>query len=235
MVSLFASAKRSRKLDLQRGDRKGDGLVAVKPAFIVEDHLELNKYSRCGHKRPETEYLVAHWTGPYNHRAKGVRDYYNGLKDQDPSGRRFFRGAQYIVDYEDELVIEAMPDWEVSYTCGGAGYTSWAKSNIAERYLTNAAPYRDADIGWTGHTPNWVTIDVEICHPNDPEGRFNNRALGTAAQLFAWLCKKEGLDPWRDIVTHHMITGKECPMFWVRHPDSFAAFKERVAALMEAK
>ncbi len=60
---------------------------------------------------------------------------------------------------------------------------------------------------------NGYSISIECCHP-DSTGKFNAATEKSLAELCAYLCKKFGLDPEKDIIRHYDVTGKQCPLYW---------------------
>ena len=70
------------------------------------------------------------------------------------------------------------------------------------------------------------TISIEVCHP-DASGKFSDATYQSLVKLTAWLCDQLGLDQ-DDLIRHYDVTGKECPKYFVDHPDSWEAFKEDV-------
>lgn len=73
---------------------------------------------------------------------------------------------------------------------------------------------------------NSDTISIEVCHPTKT-GKFNDKTYGALVQLTAWLCEEFHLDT-DDIIRHYDITGKNCPKYYVEHPEAWEAFKEAV-------
>jgi N-acetylmuramoyl-L-alanine amidase len=97
-------------------------------------------------------------------------------------------------------------------------------------YHVGAKAYTPKALGALGHFPNLCTIGIELCHPG-ADGRFSAETLGAAAELCALLCIQGGLDPLADIWTHHDITGKDCPKWFVERPEEFAEFKQGVSKI----
>ena len=52
-------------------------------------------------------------------------------------------------------------------------------------------------------------------------------------RLTAWLCHSFGLDA-EDVIRHYDVTGKECPLYYVQHPDAWEAFKADVQRELDA-
>ena len=73
---------------------------------------------------------------------------------------------------------------------------------------------------------NLHSISIECCHPTS-DGHFNEKTLESLRQLVKWLCEKYSLQ--KDaIIRHYDVTGKDCPRYFVAHPDEWEAFKESV-------
>ena len=73
---------------------------------------------------------------------------------------------------------------------------------------------------------NLHSISIECCHPT-ADGHFNEKTLASLRQLLAWLCDKYSLE--KDaIIRHYDVTGKDCPRYFVAHPDEWEAFKSSV-------
>lgn len=77
---------------------------------------------------------------------------------------------------------------------------------------------------------NGYSISIECCHP-DSTGKFNSMTEDSLTELCAYLCRKFGLTA-DDIIRHYDVTGKRCPLWYVDHPEDFAAFRKRVEALI---
>ena len=82
-----------------------------------------------------------------------------------------------------------------------------------------------------GEYANAHCIGIEMCHPTW-DGHFEEPTLWQAAVLCADLCQRYDLDPMRDIIRHHDVTGKDCPKYWVNHPEDLEHFKARVINIM---
>lgn len=73
---------------------------------------------------------------------------------------------------------------------------------------------------------NGDTISIEVCH-EDSTGKFNEDTYNALVKLTAWLCENSGLDE-SHIIRHYDITGKECPLYYVRNEDEWYSFKKAV-------
>ena len=98
-------------------------------------------------------------------------------------------------------------------------------------YHVGADKYTPFALDRLGPYPNNCTIGIELCHL-DREGRFTAETLDKAAILCTSLCDRYDLEPEGAITTHHAITGKHCPRWFVRHPAALEEFRHAVRHLM---
>ncbi len=73
---------------------------------------------------------------------------------------------------------------------------------------------------------NRDTISIEVCHPDD-SGEFTDASYASLVRLTAWLCDLGRLDA-ESVIRHYDVTGKECPRYYVRHPDAWTALREDI-------
>lgn len=73
---------------------------------------------------------------------------------------------------------------------------------------------------------NIDTISIEVCHP-DEDGRFNDKTYASLIKLCAWLCDQFRLDE-THLIRHYDVTGKQCPLYYVRHEDAWETLKADV-------
>jgi len=189
---------------------------------IKTQYLPMNKYSRPGTKRPETRAIILHWVNNAGTSAQFNRDYFAGLAMQKPAkGVDYvFASTQYVIGLQGEI-IQTMPVGEIARHCGsdkldpasGKVYT-----DIGRKLMDTVA------------NPNTITIGIELCHP-DKTGCFNDTTLDSAIDLVTDLCKRYDLDPSVRVLRHYDIVGwKDCPRWYVEHPDEWDTFKHIVAA-----
>ena len=88
------------------------------------------------------------------------------------------------------------------------------------------------EIAYASNTRNGDTVSVEVCHP-DETGEFSPVTYDRTVELTAWLCRAFELDPETDVIRHYDVTGKECPRYYVEHPEAWDGFRADVAAEME--
>lgn len=83
---------------------------------------------------------------------------------------------------------------------------------------------------YASNARNEDTISIECCIP-DESGAFTNRTYDSLVELTSWLCFRYGLTE-EDLLRHYDITGKNCPKYFVEHPDAWEAFLEDVHMYM---
>lgn len=184
---------------------------------MIQDFISINKYSRPGNIRSETLGAVAHWVANPGSTPKENRDYFAGLADTEIGVR--FASTQYIIGI-DGAVLQTMPEDEVAYHCGADKYTDEAKDAFG---FYCALPL----------SPNLCTVGVELCHP-DWTGEFTDRTLESAVELFADICYRHNI-PTSYLMRHYDITEKNCPKYFVDHPNAFYNFRIEVAKSIRFK
>ena len=170
--------------------------------------LTPNHYSRPGTPLKAVRGIVIHWVGNPGTSAKANRDYFEGLKMQiqlDENQR--YASAHYIVGLEGEI-IRCIPEGEIAYHVGAAKYNPAALNALKTTY------------------PNNSTLGIELCHP-DKTGRFNPETLDAARKLCKELIKTHAI-PFGNLFRHYDITGKECPLYFVKNEDAWFDFFDSV-------
>ena len=84
------------------------------------------------------------------------------------------------------------------------------------------------EIAYASNTRNGDTVSIEVCHP-DETGEFSPVTYDRAVELTAWLCVQFKLDPETSVIRHYDVTGKECPRYYVEHPEAWDAFRADVS------
>jgi N-acetylmuramoyl-L-alanine amidase len=179
---------------------------------VQRELLTVNPFSRPGKNITGIKALVIHWVANAGSTARQNRDYFESLKGQslgDPAAR--YASAHFIVGIDGEI-IQCIPAEEMAYHVGAKKYTPEA-------------------LGSLGHYPNNCTVGIELCHPN-ADGWFTPETELSAAELCALLCLQANLDPLTGIWTHHAVTEKYCPKWFVDYPDQFDDFKQGVVAAL---
>lgn len=82
------------------------------------------------------------------------------------------------------------------------------------------------EIAYASNNRNADTISIECCHPNK-SGRFSKDTYNSLIHLAGWLCGKYNLDK-SSIIRHYDVTGKECPLYFVKHSDAWDKLKDDI-------
>ncbi len=85
------------------------------------------------------------------------------------------------------------------------------------------------EIAYASRDRNGDTVAIEVCHP-DAEGEFSAVTYERTVELTAWLCTQFDLEPETDVLRHYDVTEKQCPLYYVEHPEAWAAFLSDTAA-----
>jgi N-acetylmuramoyl-L-alanine amidase len=182
---------------------------------IVEDFIPISKYTRPGIKLKKLKALVIHWTGRSEVDYKHWMNFY---EERAKTGSGY--GSAHLFVENNGNVYNIIPLNEVAWHVGSKVYTRYAM----KRFDIN----KNKKLEWS-EVPNHFTIGIELRPMNNWSCEFSDTVFEGGVKLLAYLCKKYGLNPFNDILTHHMITGKKCPYWFVKHPEDFMAFKELVA------
>ena len=176
----------------------------------MEDRwLTPNRWSRPQRQLIGTRGIVVHWVANPNTSALANRNYFESRK----AGLRGFGSSHEIIGLKGEI-IRCVPESEMAYHVGAKRYTKQA--------LDNLSTY-----------PNDCTYGIELCHV-DWDGRMTRQTLLALLERLAVLCDRWQLDPLKDLYLHQEIVGwKDCPRWWVEHPEDWQAFKGLVKAKME--
>lgn len=75
------------------------------------------------------------------------------------------------------------------------------------------------EIAYCSTTRNGDTIAIECCHP-DEEGQFTRETVDALVRLLDWLIETYDLER-DDVIRHYDVAGKECPVYYVRHPQAW--------------
>lgn len=180
--------------------------------MLEENLLPVTKWARSGKKLHRVEAVVVHWVAAPGQTPEQVRKFWAQREGSYGSGH-------YVVG-NDGRVVQTIPDDEVAWHVGSSkGYTDLAKELFGHHYTSVS-------------TPNWVTLGVELCHTNW-EGEFRDECWEVAVNLVADLFKKYDLSDILRVVTHQQVVGwKQCPRWFVEHPDELDLFRRDVQALL---
>lgn len=82
------------------------------------------------------------------------------------------------------------------------------------------------EIAYCSTVRNADTISIECCHP-DEEGKFTQETMDSLIKLLNWLIDTYSLER-KDVIRHYDVAGKECPIYYVRHPDAWEALLDKL-------
>ena len=87
----------------------------------------------------------------------------------------------------------------------------------------------DDEVAWHSGNKymNLNSIGIELCHI-DKSGRFTEKTINSLIHLLSYLSKKFNLDPLKDIIRHYDVTGKLCPLYYVKNQKEFKKLKVEV-------
>lgn len=80
------------------------------------------------------------------------------------------------------------------------------------------------EIAYASNDRNQDTISIECCHPGK-NGKFNKKTYHSLVKLCAWLCARYEIADKADIIRHYDVTGKLCPLYYVKHPSKWDALR----------
>ncbi len=83
------------------------------------------------------------------------------------------------------------------------------------------------EIAYASNDRNQDTISIECCHPGK-NGKFNKKTYHSLVQLCAWLCDQYEIQDKSDIIRHYDVTGKLCPLYYVKHPSQWDKLKSDI-------
>lgn len=170
---------------------------------ITERFLTPNEYTRPMRRLLSVDLLVLHWVQLAGGTNEGLFKWF----DQDAPAQKRHGSTHFGID--DNGIVQFMPLTEMAYHVGAKTYTEWKWAVFGDKY------------------PNAHAIGVELNHI-DWDGRFSDKVLEKAVELFAWLCREYNLDPMKHIARHFDVTGKHCPKWFVDNVEDFYEFKTRV-------
>lgn len=87
------------------------------------------------------------------------------------------------------------------------------------------------EMAYASNERNSDTIAIECCH-EDKTGKFNQETEESLVELTAWLMGRYGLTT-KDVIRHYDVTGKACPLYYVKNEDSWTEFLDKVNRYIE--
>lgn len=80
------------------------------------------------------------------------------------------------------------------------------------------------EIAYASNDRNEDTISIECCIA-DETGKFSNATYQSLTHLVTWLMGRYGLTT-KEVIRHYDVTGKNCPKYYVEHPDAWDQFHQ---------
>lgn len=133
------------------------------------------------------------------------------------------------------LALDGVADIAVHYT-GNPGTTAMQTQNFynntdsdvsshfvvgMEGEIVMCIPLNERSSA-TNHRNN-DTISIEVAHPT-ADGKFTDESYQALIKLVNWLRQKYNLST-DHVIRHYDVTGKECPRYYVQHPEAWEQFK----------
>lgn len=87
------------------------------------------------------------------------------------------------------------------------------------------------EVAYCSNNRNSDTISIECCHPL-ADGKFTDATYKGLIALVADICTRYSLNPLRDVIRHHDVTGKACPLFHVNNPAVWDGLRKDVQIAM---
>lgn len=83
----------------------------------------------------------------------------------------------------------------------------------------------ETEVAYHAQSANKNHIGIEVCHPA-ADGKFSEVTYAVLVKLIIEICKKYSLNPLRDVIRHYDVTGKDCPRYYVQHPEAWEQLKK---------
>ena len=87
------------------------------------------------------------------------------------------------------------------------------------------------EIAYASNRRNGDTISIECCHPGK-DGKFSDETRESLIRLSSWLCKTYGLSS-DDVIRHYDVTGKMCPLYYVKHEDAWNDIRGKIGERLD--
>ncbi|MDO4338953.1 MAG: peptidoglycan recognition family protein [Eubacteriales bacterium] len=126
-------------------------------------------------------------------------------------------GAQANRDYFENLAVTQETKVSSHFVVGLDGEVIQCIPTSEMSYATNS---RNVD-----------SVSIECCHM-DETGVFSDATYDSVVKLTAWLCTRFELTE-DAVIRHYDVTGKDCPKYYVEHPDAWEQMKADIAAQIQ--
>ena len=162
--------------------------------------------------------------------AKLVTKKYLTKRERSRSGNKLNELKEIVVHYVANKGTTALQNWNYFETQNQT-YVSAHFIIDLDGSILQCMPLDE--VAWAIGTTegNYSTISIECCHP-DSTGKFTDATYESLVKLVSWLCNEYGLSV--DNVKRHydyprntngVIWHKQCPLYFVNHPEKWEEFK----------
>ncbi len=180
-------------------------VMTVPDPGIDEQLISINQWSRPGTLCDPITAVVIHYLGNPETTAQENRDYFEELKDN-----------QELID-SGEIKKRQAISMSANYVIG------------IEGEIIECVP--PGEIAYASNSANSYSVSIETCHV-DETGKLTDATYDSLVKMTAYVLDMYDLG--RDaILRHYDITGKECPLYYVDHPDEWEKFKDDVMDYLE--
>jgi N-acetylmuramoyl-L-alanine amidase len=172
---------------------------------MIHKSIPIHEYFGKDHLREVTHFLVVHWPDAPGWTPMDMHEYFS-------LNRTRHAGIQEAIGVDGSIYSFTDRDQVVFHVGDPEGYTEEIEKRFPE-FTKNTYM----------HDPNWCSWGVEVCHPG-PEGKFTQKSIDSLRRVLEFRMRNYDLDI-GDVYRHHDVTGKDCPRFYVKHPEEWVAFK----------
>ncbi len=89
-----------------------------------------------------------------------------------------------------------------------------------------------SEIAYASNQRNKDTISIECCHKKK-NGQFEKATMLSLIRLCTYLCVRFDIKE-KNIIRHYDVTGKQCPKYYVQHPDAWNEFIETIHVTLKS-
>lgn len=83
----------------------------------------------------------------------------------------------------------------------------------------------EGEVAYHASSANRDHLGIEVCHPTS-DGKFSEVTYKVLIELIVDICKRYQLNPLINMIRHYDVTGKDCPKYYVQHPEAWAQLKQ---------
>lgn len=159
---------------------------------IIKNYIERN-YNISNNRK--IDYIVIHYTAGASSKQGNALISRNWFNNQNAGC-----SAHYIID--DETIIQAVDDKNISWHCGTKG----------TYYHPKCRNNNSIGIELCSNYDNFT--NYKECLSSDPDWYFTEQTKEKGAELTAYLMKKYNI-PIENVIRHYDVTHKDCPSIYV--------------------